>query len=98
MFESLGSMRESGRLAVPVISDLTDPAAHVTAAAAEVVPLGWRDDVPDLLHVADVLVQNVGGPSLTEALVAGLRAVTYRPLPGHGRADAAVLDAAGLAP
>jgi len=26
-------MRESGRRAVPVISDLTDPAAHVTAVA-----------------------------------------------------------------
>jgi hypothetical protein len=24
--------------------------------------------------------------------------VTYRPIPGHGRANAAVLDAAGLAP
>jgi processive 1,2-diacylglycerol beta-glucosyltransferase len=31
-------------------------------------------------------------------MVAGLPAVSYRPLPGHGRANAAVLDAAGLAP
>ena len=50
------------------------------------------------MHVADVLVQNAGGLSLTEALVAGLPAVTYRPIPGHGRANAAVLDASGLAP
>jgi processive 1,2-diacylglycerol beta-glucosyltransferase len=63
-----------------------------------VVPLGWRSDVHELLHVADVLVQNAGGLSLTEALVAGLPAVTYRPIPGHGRANAAVLDAAGLVP
>jgi len=63
-----------------------------------VVPLGWRDDVHELLHVADVLVQNAGGLSLTEALVAGLPAVSYRPIPGHGRANAAVLDAAGLTP
>lgn len=63
-----------------------------------VTALGWRDDVPDLMAAADVLVHNAGGLSLTEALVAGLPAVTYLPIPGHGRANAAVLQAAGLAP
>jgi UDP-N-acetylglucosamine:LPS N-acetylglucosamine transferase len=63
-----------------------------------VVPLAWRTDVHELLHVADVLVQNAGGLSFTESLVAGLPAVTYRPIPGHGRANAQVLDEAGLAP
>jgi UDP-N-acetylglucosamine:LPS N-acetylglucosamine transferase len=63
-----------------------------------VVALGWRADVHELLQVADVLVQNAGGLSLTEALVAGLPAVSYRPIPGHGRANAAVLNAAGLVP
>jgi UDP-N-acetylglucosamine:LPS N-acetylglucosamine transferase len=63
-----------------------------------VVALGWRDDVHLLMQVADVLVDNAGGLSCTEAMVAGLPAVTYRPIPGHGRANAAVLDAAGLAP
>jgi len=63
-----------------------------------VVALGWRDDVHRLMHAADVLVQNAGGLSFTESLVAGLPAVTYRPIPGHGRANARVLDEAGLAP
>jgi len=63
-----------------------------------VVALGWRDDVHRLLQAADVLVQNAGGLSFTESLVAGLPAVTYRPIPGHGRANAKVLDDAGLAP
>jgi processive 1,2-diacylglycerol beta-glucosyltransferase len=63
-----------------------------------VVALGWRDDVHRLVHAADVLVQNAGGLSFTESLVAGLPAVTYRPIPGHGRANARVLDEAGLAP
>jgi UDP-N-acetylglucosamine:LPS N-acetylglucosamine transferase len=63
-----------------------------------VVALGWRDDVHRLLQAADVLVQNAGGLSFTESLVAGLPAVTYRPIPGHGRANAAVLHDAGLAP
>jgi UDP-N-acetylglucosamine:LPS N-acetylglucosamine transferase len=63
-----------------------------------VVALGWRCDVDRLLQLADVLVQNAGGLSFSEALVAGVPAVTYRPIPGHGRANARVLHEAGLAP
>jgi hypothetical protein len=62
-----------------------------------VAALGWRDDVPALMATADVLVHNAGGLSLTEALVAGLPALTYLPIPGHGRANAAVLERAGIA-
>ena len=36
--------------------------------------------------------------SLTEALTAGLPAVTYRPIPGHGIANSQILADAGLAP
>jgi processive 1,2-diacylglycerol beta-glucosyltransferase len=68
------------------------------AGRGRVVTLGWRDDVPELMAAADLLVHNAGGLSCTEAMVAGLPAVTYRPIPGHGRANAAVLDEAGLAP
>ncbi len=60
--------------------------------------LGWRTDVHELLQVADVMVQNAGGLCFTEALVAGLPTVTYRAIPGHGRANARVLAGAGLAP
>ena len=60
--------------------------------------LGWRDDVHELMQLADVLVHNAGGLSFTEALVAGLPAVSYRCIPGHGQANAAVLADAGLAP
>ena len=62
------------------------------------IALGWRDDVHELMELADVLVHNAGGLSFTEALVSGLPAVSYRCIPGHGRANAAVLDASGLAP
>jgi UDP-N-acetylglucosamine:LPS N-acetylglucosamine transferase len=63
-----------------------------------VVALGWRDDVPTLMALADVLVHNAGGLTLTEALTAGLPAITFRPIPGHGTANAATLAEAGLAP
>ena len=62
------------------------------------VALGWRDDVPALMAVCDVLVHNAGGLSFTEAYVAGLPAVSYRCIPGHGLANARVLADAGLAP
>jgi UDP-N-acetylglucosamine:LPS N-acetylglucosamine transferase len=62
------------------------------------IALGWRTDMHVLMQLADVLVHNAGGLSFTESLVSGLPAVTYRAIPGHGRANAAVLDRAGLAP
>lgn len=73
---------------------LRDQVASVPGAVA----LGWRTDVHVLMRLADVLVHNAGGLSFTEAMVAGLPAVTYRPIPGHGRANAAVLEDADLAP
>lgn len=58
---------------------------------------GWVDDMPHLVRAADVVVQNAGGLTSSEALAAGLPVLTYRCLPGHGRANAAVLDQLGLA-
>ncbi len=98
---------------VPALVDaaLTNPAVHVLVlcgrnadlreqldARDRVTALGWRDDVPLLMAAADVLLHNAGGLSVTEALVANLPAVTYHPIPGHGRANATVLAEAGLAP
>lgn len=60
--------------------------------------LGWRDDVPVLVAGADLVVHNAGGLALTESLVAGVPAVTFASLPGHGRANARSLDRSGMAP
>jgi hypothetical protein len=43
-------------------------------------------------------VQNAGGLTAAEALASGVPVVTYRCLPGHGRTNAAALDAEGLVP
>ncbi len=67
------------------------------AGHKRVTALGWRDDVPELMAAADVLIHNAGGLSFTEALVAGLPAITYLAIPGHGKANARVLAAADLA-
>ncbi len=61
-----------------------------------VVALDWVDDVPSLLAAVDVLVDNAGGMSSKEALGFGLPVVTFRPISGHGRDDAAALERLGL--
>ena len=59
---------------------------------------GWVEDMPRLMHAVDTVVQNAGGLTTSEALASGLPVLTYRCLPGHGRANAAVLDRIGLVP
>jgi processive 1,2-diacylglycerol beta-glucosyltransferase len=81
-----------------VLCGRNDDLREQLAARERVTALGWRDDVPLLMAAADVLLHNAGGLSVTEALVANLPAVTYHPIPGHGRANATVLAEAGLAP
>jgi UDP-N-acetylglucosamine:LPS N-acetylglucosamine transferase len=60
------------------------------------VALGWRDDLPELFAAASVLVDNAGGATCVEAFAAGLPVVSFRPIPGHGRAGVSALAAAGL--
>ncbi|MGH3882094.1 MAG: MGDG synthase family glycosyltransferase [Pseudonocardiaceae bacterium] len=88
----------SGVAEVVVLCGRNEGLRKQLSARPGVVALGWRDDVPELMAAADVLVHNAGGLSLTEALTAGLPAVTYRPIPGHGIANSRVLADAGLAP
>ncbi|MFG2043473.1 glycosyltransferase [Dactylosporangium sp. NPDC048998] len=58
---------------------------------------GWVPDMPELLQAADVLVENGGGLTALEAMACGLPVLTYRPIPGHGKASAATMAEAGVA-
>ena len=60
--------------------------------------IGWTDEMPTLMAASDAIVQNAGGLTTSEALAAGLPVLTYRCLPGHGRANAAVHARIGLVP
>ena len=61
-----------------------------------VVATGWRDDVPRLMRACDVLVENAAGQTAMEAFAVGLPVVSFRPLPGHGRAGVLRMADLGL--
>jgi processive 1,2-diacylglycerol beta-glucosyltransferase len=67
------------------------------AARGVGVVVGWTDEMPALMAAADALVQNAGGLTCMEAFAAGLPVVSYRPIAGHGRGNAADMDRAGVA-
>ena len=58
--------------------------------------VGWTDEMPVMITAADVVVTNGGGTAL-EAIAAARPVVITDPVPGHGRANADVMAAAGLA-
>ena len=98
----VGQIEESARdvaatgCATPVIACGSNHALRARLEAAGVgIPLGWVADMPTLMHACDVVVQNAGGLTCLEALASGLPVISYRCLPGHGRANAAALEQAG---
>jgi processive 1,2-diacylglycerol beta-glucosyltransferase len=60
------------------------------------VVLGWTSEMPALMSACDALVENAGGLTALEALRAGLPVVSFDPIPGHGRENAAAMSSAGV--
>ncbi|MFI0723535.1 glycosyltransferase [Streptomyces sp. NPDC021224] len=90
-------IRGSGA-AVPVVVCGHNRALAARLAAAGVGHVhGWVREMPELMRACDVLVQNAGGLTSLEAFASGLPVASYRCIPGHGRANAAALQEAGLA-
>lgn len=89
----------SSGVAVPVVVCGRNTALRdQLLAAGHPHVFGWVADMPRLMHAVDAVVQNAGGLTTFEALAAGLPVFTYRCLPGHGRANAGVLDRIGIVP
>jgi processive 1,2-diacylglycerol beta-glucosyltransferase len=86
-------------LMTPVVACGTNDRLYEQIASEPgLVALGWRDDMTALVAAATCVVQNAGGMTSLESLAAGTPTVTYRPIPGHGIANARALDAANLVP
>jgi UDP-N-acetylglucosamine:LPS N-acetylglucosamine transferase len=92
------AIARSGRYAAVVLCGRNARLRATLTAEHGVVALGWRDDVRRLVASASAVVQNGGGLACWEALSVGRPVVTFRPLPGHGRAAGERLAATGLAP
>ncbi|GAB1644128.1 galactosyldiacylglycerol synthase [Krasilnikovia sp. MM14-A1259] len=86
----------TGTMLPVVVCGRNDALRRRLAASAATLALGWVDDMPSLLRVADVVVHNAGALSSLEAMASGVPVVSYRCLPGHGVANAAVLEELGL--
>lgn len=80
-----------------VLCGRNDALRAEAAAMPGVLALGWRDDVPDLLRGAAAVIDNAGGSMCMEAIAAGVPVIEYRPIPGHGRPVARMMERCGLA-
>jgi UDP-N-acetylglucosamine:LPS N-acetylglucosamine transferase len=58
--------------------------------------LGWIDNMPDLIAACDVVVTNACGLTGLEAIACEVPVIAYRPLPGHGAANAVALHETGM--
>lgn len=52
---------------------------------------GFREDVPQMLAAADMIITKAGGLTAAEALSCGLELIIYKPLPGQEEGNAAFL-------
>lgn len=85
-------------LVVPVVAcGRNEKLAESLAQGDGLIPLGWVDNLAELISTGDVVVQNGGGFTVLESLAAGLPVISYRPLAGHGVASAWALEEEGLA-
>lgn len=66
------------------------------ALGGPTVVMGWTPDMPELMSACDALVENAGGLTAFEAMRAGLPVVSFDPIPGHGRENAAAMSGAGV--
>ncbi len=57
----------------------------------------WIDDPVGATRRCDAVVTNAGGATALEALACARPLLLFAPIPGHGRANAQVLEAAGAA-
>jgi UDP-N-acetylglucosamine:LPS N-acetylglucosamine transferase len=64
---------------------------------SRLVPLGFVERMPELMAAADLVVTNAGGVTALEALASARPVLLFDPIPGHGKANAALMEAAGLA-
>jgi hypothetical protein len=71
--------------------------ARIHPQGARLTIVDWIDDPATATRETDVVITNGGGATALEALACARPLLLADPIPGHGRANAEVLAAAGLA-
>ena len=69
---------------------------HTTKSGSEANPVevyGFRQDVPQMLAGADMIITKAGGLTCAEVLASGLELLLYKPLPGQEQGNANFLQA-----
>lgn len=97
VLHTLDRLLESPVLVPVVLCGHDRRLARQVATRGRAVALDWVDDMAGLLAAADVVVDNAGGLTCLETLVAGRAVVLSDVLPGHGRFNARTLDRCGAA-
>jgi len=67
------------------------------APRERLVVFGWVDNMPSIMTATDVVVTNAGGVTALEALACERRLLFFEPIAGHGRANARLMQEAGVA-
>ena len=94
--ETVADISRDTCLKTIVVCGEDEPLRRKLTAEGKGIVLGWTDNMANLMAAADILVENAGGLTSLEAMAAGLPVITYRPIPGHGRDNAAAMDRAGV--
>ncbi|GAA4685377.1 hypothetical protein GCM10023215_20640 [Pseudonocardia yuanmonensis] len=85
----------AGRL--PALRRRLQRLAGTHPAGARLTVVDWIDDPAAATRETDLVITNGGGATALEALACARPLLLADPIPGHGRANAEVLAAAGLA-
>jgi UDP-N-acetylglucosamine:LPS N-acetylglucosamine transferase len=94
--EAARVLADSGRYRPVVLCGENERLRRRLGRIEACVPLGWRDDLPELMAAGYALVDNAAGLTAKEAIAAGVPVIGYRPIPGHGRDGVRAMAQAGL--
>lgn len=94
--ETARALAGSGRYRPIVLCGRNERLRRRLRHRENVVALGWRDDLADLMAAGYALVDNAAGLTAQEAVAAGVPVVGHRPIPGHGRAGVRAMARAGF--
>ncbi len=93
---TMGEMAEDSEFHPVVVCGRNETLRAELATLGVGTVMGWTDDMASLMAAVDVVVENAGGLTCMEAFAAGVPVVTYLPIPGHGRDNAATMASAGV--